>query len=101
MLFFRKIKFKFFTSFGNNLINDFHQDTVFAKQLSALDKTCHENYEELKELVDKIDLNNWVGHNKITMESYLRSKNYTFGTGWHPKIDGQTTWANMLKEEIF
>lgn len=104
----KKIKFLFFLALGENYINEFIKNSDIALHLA--DKSCqwrdrsrylpcreiHSQYQELCELVNRINLSNWIFENDCTMNQYLRRKNFSVDQTGHFKEDGHQHWAEVI-----
>jgi len=109
----KKIRYKFFTALSTNYIYEFLCDSDIAFELAQqsfswkkynkdyeLDsKETHVKYHDLKQLIDKIDLNNWVMHN-TTMNNYLIDNHYESDDTHHPTAPGHHHWAKTLSQSL-
>jgi hypothetical protein len=107
----KKITYRFFTALGQLHLRSFLQESPKAFELAQQSfywkqyrndfdpepKETHVKYQELKDLVKKIDLNNWIMHD-TTMFDYLKNNNYQIDQTGHPGIDGHAQWATVIKE---
>jgi hypothetical protein len=109
----KKIPYKFFTALPPNYLYEFLCDSDSAFELAQqgfcwkkyrddyeLDsKETHIKYHELKQLVNNIDLNNWIMHN-TTMFEYLQTNNYQFDQTRHPGMRGHSHWAEIIQDNL-
>jgi hypothetical protein len=109
----KRISYKFFTALPKNYIYDFLCDSDYAFYLAQQSfhwkkyrndydqesKETHVKYQDLKTLVQKIDLTNWIMHT-TTMKEYLKEHNYTFDHTAHPDAISHAHWANLIKNII-
>lgn len=109
----KKIKYKFFSAFEDNLIQDFleendtslefanHAWVPWDKEKFAPDRTRHIDWIEMTKLVKKIDLSGWILDNKETMSSYLDKIGITEkDEGGHPLEGGHQAWAKVIMEHL-
>jgi hypothetical protein len=108
----KKIKYRFFTALDTNYINDFLVDSDQSLLLSDLSwqwrdrskyKPCrdiHHEHQELRTLVSKIDLTQWVGDPQQTMQSYLATHNFPTDKTKHFLADGHSAWADYIKATL-
>ena len=109
----KKIPYKFFTALPTNYLYEFLRDSDVAFKLAQqsfcwkkyrddyeLDsKETHTKYHELKQLVHRVDLNNWIMHD-TTMLDNITNNNYRLDQSGHPDIAGHAHWANMIKNNL-
>lgn len=109
----KKVPYKFFTALSPNYFYEFLRDSDTAFELAQqsfcwkkyrddydLDsKETHIKYHELKQLVNDIDLNNWIMYN-TTMIEYLQSNNHQFDQTDHPDINGHAHWAKVIQNKL-
>ena len=109
----KQISYKFFTALGLPYLQYFLQESAQAFELAQQSfhwkqyhidaelepKETHVKYQELVELVKKIDLNNWIMHNS-TMYEYLKKNNYKFDQTQHPDVDGYAQWAKVIQNTL-
>lgn len=107
-----EIPYLFFTAFGNNYISEFINQTDRALELADLsyqwrdrlkyrpEKTIHNEFKELVDLCNQIDLSNWVFNNAHTMGSYLTQQGFDSDHSGHFLEDGHWHWAEILSKEI-
>lgn len=107
----KKICYKFFTALSPNYIYEFLCNSDYALDLAEKSfswakntdkykvpsKEDHVKYCDLKQLVDKIDLTNWVMHN-TTMNNYLIDNHYKPDDTHHPTAPGHAHWAKTLSQ---
>jgi len=107
----KKISYKFFSAFENNLITDFLIDSPEALKLA--DKSwqwrdrskysacadIHNEYQELKSMIKKINLDRWILSNNTTMGQYLSSLGYQTDKTGHFMSDGHRRWAELIADE--
>jgi hypothetical protein len=107
----QNIKFLFFSAL-ENYIQEFKLQTALALQLADQSwqwrdrskyepcEEIHQEYQELKQLVDQIDLDHWVLHNSYSMQQYLSENNYQTDHTLHFLQDGHQCWANVIAKEL-
>jgi len=105
------INYLFFSALDENFIsefaNDAHQALLLAdrawqwrdRSYEPLMET-HKEYHELKNLAQKIDLDQWILCNKQTMQEYLHSRKYQADSTGHFLEDGHQEWANVIQQHI-
>lgn len=109
----KKINYKFFLAWGTNWINEFLNQSdaslSFADQAwSPRDKKLYEplkdnhiDWNEMCNLVKKIDLDRWVLKNQYTMQGYLDKNNFDLTTDYgHPLADGHRAWAEVIAKDL-
>lgn len=109
----KKIKYKFFSAFESNMINDFLAQNDASLELAnyawvpwdkekfAPVRSRHLDWKEMTELVKKIKLQNWILHNQETMSNYLDRVGITEREdGGHPVENGHRAWAELVFSEI-
>lgn len=108
----KKIPYKFFSAFEDNLIDAFRSGDSRALELA--DKSwqwrdrslykpfadIHTEYQELKSMIEKINLDHWILHNQISMQDHLLSLGYQTDHTGHFKSDGHQQWAKVITSEI-
>jgi hypothetical protein len=110
---YRKIKYKFFSAFESNMINDFleqnnsslelanHAWAPWDKKKFAPDQSRHLDWKEMVELVKKIKIENWILQNQETMVQYLdRIGIIERDAGGHPIENGHRAWAELVYSEL-
>lgn len=109
----KQISYKFFTALGQSYLHEFLQESDTAFELARQSfhwkkyrndyeqdsKETHVKYQELKILIQKIDLNNWIMHT-TTMNDYLKENNYAFDDTGHPDTSGHTAWATIVRNML-
>jgi hypothetical protein len=109
----KKIRYKFFSAFENNMINDFleknnkslelanHAWVPWNKAEFLPCPTKHVDWLAMTELVKKINLSNWILGNTETMISYLNKIGIKDrDAGGHPMENGHLAWAKLVLSEI-
>jgi hypothetical protein len=108
----KQIKYKFFTAVGISYIQEFLEDSDIAfnlakksfhwekyySKIDVVSKDSYVKYYELKDLVRRIDLTNWIMPDS-TMQRYLLDNNYKFDHTHHPTADGHQQWATIVKQQ--
>ena len=107
----QKIKFLFFSAFENH-IREFVKETDQALELADQSwqwrdrskyepcREIHQEYKELKKLVDLVDFDHWVLGNEYSMQEYLSKNNYQTDHTLHFLEDGHQCWANVIMKEL-
>lgn len=108
----KKISYRFFTALEDNLINAFQSENSRALELA--DKSwqwrdrsrfkpfadIHVEYQELKSMIEKLDLSHWILNSDINMQNYLLSLGYETDNTGHFKSDGHRRWADVITDAI-
>jgi hypothetical protein len=109
----KKISYKFFTAVGTPYIQEFLKESDLAFDLAKksfyweyfnhnidfIPKDSYTKYSELKDLVRRIDLTDWIMPD-TTMQRYLQDSNYKFDHTHHPDVDAHRHWATILEKQI-
>lgn len=107
-----KIPFLFFTSFGNNYINEFLNESDASLSLADQsyqwrdrnrydpDRTIHTQWQELVKLCRQINLEHWALKNTQTMQEYLVDLNFVTDRNRHFLADGHRAWAELIAQEL-
>jgi hypothetical protein len=107
----KKIPYRFFTAIDDNLLDAFLKDSP--KALELADKSwqwrdrsrynpcadIHTEYQELKAMIKRINLDHWIMKNEINMEDYLSSLGYQKDKTGHFMSDGHQRWAESIADE--
>lgn len=111
----KRIKYFFFTALGDDYIYEFLNGTnnayTLAQQAFNLplpsewgpytpSKEKHLEYQELKKLTNKINLDRWIGKAKYSMNTYLANNGFEVDQTKHYRSDGHAYWANHVQEHM-
>jgi hypothetical protein len=108
----KQIKYRFFSAFGNNYIQEFITESDRALELADQSfqwrdrkkynpcRDIHKEYQELIRLTKQIDLSNWITNNQHTMQSFLNIKKCAVDNTGHFLADGHQIWATQIQKEL-